>query len=250
VDDIGRIHHHDVIVEARDEKHGRLALDQLSPRERQILDAALAGLSAAEIADRFSLSQATVRSHLSSIYGKLGVRGRVELLARINGAADQHTSPDPAPAEPSPPPRRRIPSRWRVVMLAGAGAIVVGCALIAFWRPDLPPRTDLGTVSRLLSQRQITQLDLSGTDLVVTRTDGQRFLVQGVTPAAWQSLGAIHLAAVDPSLSISVRSGGPTPLNTAAVAITALLPIALGVAAALLILRALRRRGPPAPFAG
>lgn len=250
MDDIGRIHRHDVLVEARDEKHGRLELDQLSPREREILDAALAGLSAGGIADRFSLSQATVRSHLSSIYGKLGVRGRVELLARLNGAVEQHTSPDPAPANSSPTPRRRIPSRWRVVMLAAGGAIVVGCALFAFWRPDLPPRTDLATVSRLLSQRQITQLDLSGTDLMVTRTDGQRFLVQGVTPAGWQSLGVIPLAAVDPSLSISVRNGGPTPLNTAAVAITALLPIVLGVGAALLILRALRRRVTPAPFAG
>lgn len=228
VDDNGRSHSDNVSVGPSDEKQDRLELDQLSPREREILHAALAGLSAGEIADRFSLAQATVRSHLSSIYGKLGVRGRLELLARLNGAVEQLASPESPPvAEPSRPPRGRPPSRSRMMALAAALAVVAGCALFAFWRPDLPPRTDLGTVSRLLSQRQLMQLDLSSTDLTVTRTDGQRLLVQGVTMPAFESLGATPLAASDASLSISVQSGGPTPLNNAAVAIMALLPIAL-----------------------
>lgn len=234
-----------------DKRQKRLDLGQLSPREREILEAASAGLSAGEIAERFSLSQATVRSHLSSIYGKLGVRGRVELLARLHGAVDERGLSDPAPAGPPRPPRAlRIRSRSRLAALAAVVAIVVGSTLFAFWRPDLPPRTDLGNVARLLSHRQVTQLDLAGTDLTVTRTDGQRLLVQGVSPAAFGSLRATELAATDPSLSIAIQIGGPTPLNTALVAATMLLPIVLVGGAVLLALRALRRRGPPARLAG
>ena len=179
-----------------DRRQKRLELGELSPREREILEAASAGLTAGEIAERFSLSQATVRSHLSSIYGKLGVRGRVELLARLHAAVDEQGLSDPAPAGPPRPPRAlRIRSRSRLATLAAVVAIVVGSTLFAFWRPDLPPRTDLGNVALLLSHRQVTQLDLAGTDLTVTRTDGQRLLVQGVSPAAFGSLRATELAA-------------------------------------------------------
>ena len=63
-----------------------LDLSPLSEREREILSAAARGLAARDIASEFTLSEATVRSHLASIYSKLGVAGRVELLARLNEA--------------------------------------------------------------------------------------------------------------------------------------------------------------------
>jgi DNA-binding CsgD family transcriptional regulator len=62
----------------------QLDLSVLSERELEILSAAARGLSARDIASEFTLSEATVRSHLASIYSKLGVAGRVELLARLN----------------------------------------------------------------------------------------------------------------------------------------------------------------------
>jgi DNA-binding CsgD family transcriptional regulator len=68
--------------------HG-LDMSLLSPREGEVLDVALQGLSARQIAERLSLTEATVRSHLSATYSKLGVSGRVELLARMNGPAAQ-----------------------------------------------------------------------------------------------------------------------------------------------------------------
>jgi DNA-binding CsgD family transcriptional regulator len=71
-----------------------LDLSPLSEREREILSAAASGLSARDIASRFTLSEATVRSHLASIYSKLGVAGRVELLARLN---EGRTSADVVP---------------------------------------------------------------------------------------------------------------------------------------------------------
>jgi DNA-binding CsgD family transcriptional regulator len=61
-------------------------LSALTPAEQAVLDQALTGVTAREIADRMSLSEATVRSHLSSIYVKLGVSGRVALLAQFRGS--------------------------------------------------------------------------------------------------------------------------------------------------------------------
>ena len=61
-------------------------LSALSPAEQAVLDQALTGVTAREIAERLSLSEATVRSHLSSIYVKLGVSGRVALLAHFRGS--------------------------------------------------------------------------------------------------------------------------------------------------------------------
>ena len=61
-------------------------LSALSPAEQAVLDQALTGVTAREVAEHLSLSEATVRSHLSSIYVKLGVSGRVALLAQFRGS--------------------------------------------------------------------------------------------------------------------------------------------------------------------
>jgi DNA-binding CsgD family transcriptional regulator len=66
-----------------------LDLSLLSRREGEVLDVAIEGLSVRHIAERLCLTEATVRSHLSATYSKLGVSGRVELLARLNGEAEQ-----------------------------------------------------------------------------------------------------------------------------------------------------------------
>lgn len=75
---------------------GPLDLSALSDREREILSAATTGLAAREIAAMFTISEATVRSHLASIYAKVGVTGRVELLARINERRPPDAGPVPA----------------------------------------------------------------------------------------------------------------------------------------------------------
>jgi two-component system nitrate/nitrite response regulator NarL len=51
----------------------------LTSRERQIVAAIVTGESNKEIAEEFSLSEETVKRHLSNIYDKLGVFSRLEL---------------------------------------------------------------------------------------------------------------------------------------------------------------------------
>ena len=71
----------------RDDSEMTIArLSALTPAEQAVLDQALTGVPAREIAAHLSLSEATVRSHLSSIYVKLGVSGRVALLAHFRGS--------------------------------------------------------------------------------------------------------------------------------------------------------------------
>jgi DNA-binding NarL/FixJ family response regulator len=52
----------------------------LSEREREVIDLIGMGLKNKEIAERLYLSEVTVRHHLSSIYSKLEVSDRLELL--------------------------------------------------------------------------------------------------------------------------------------------------------------------------
>jgi len=56
------------------------ALDTLTGREREILELLAAGLSNHELSTHLFLSETTVKTHVSSIFRKLGVRDRVQAV--------------------------------------------------------------------------------------------------------------------------------------------------------------------------
>jgi DNA-binding NarL/FixJ family response regulator len=60
----------------------------LSVREKQVLGMVVLGLSNAEVAEKLFLSESTVKSHLSTAFGKLGVRSRKEASALILDPVD------------------------------------------------------------------------------------------------------------------------------------------------------------------
>jgi LuxR family maltose regulon positive regulatory protein len=57
-------------------------IEPLTPREREVLELIADGRSNQAIADALYLSIGSVKTHSSHVYGKLGVRGRTEAIAR------------------------------------------------------------------------------------------------------------------------------------------------------------------------
>jgi DNA-binding CsgD family transcriptional regulator len=74
-----------------------LLVETLSERETEIARLLALGLRNDEIAERLFVSRNTVKTHLSHIYGKLGVRTRTEAVARC---IDLGLLADPSKAEP------------------------------------------------------------------------------------------------------------------------------------------------------
>jgi two-component system, NarL family, nitrate/nitrite response regulator NarL len=70
----------DVLDQIRQRRAAPLAVT-LSPRERQILEAAAAGRSAPDIARSMHLSTSTVKTYLRRLYEKLGVGSRGAAIA-------------------------------------------------------------------------------------------------------------------------------------------------------------------------
>jgi DNA-binding NarL/FixJ family response regulator len=63
-----------------------LPLDDLTTREREVLEFVAQGIDNTLIANKLGISEKTVRNHVSTIFSKLGVNGRVQADMRAREA--------------------------------------------------------------------------------------------------------------------------------------------------------------------
>jgi LuxR family maltose regulon positive regulatory protein len=68
----------------QDESMALAIAASISPREQQILQLIGVGLSNREIAEKFSISASTVKTHLENIFRKLGVSSRTQAIAQAH----------------------------------------------------------------------------------------------------------------------------------------------------------------------
>jgi DNA-binding NarL/FixJ family response regulator len=84
-----------VMIKGLTKPRERDPLEELTPREREVLELVAQGLSNAEIGGRLGLAEKTVKHHMTAILSKLEVGSRVEaaLLAYKAGIVDVETPP-------------------------------------------------------------------------------------------------------------------------------------------------------------
>ena len=66
----------------RSKKLERPPESELTPKELEVLGAVVEGLSNQQVADHLIVSVRTIKTHLQSVYGKLGVQRRTQAIER------------------------------------------------------------------------------------------------------------------------------------------------------------------------
>lgn len=61
----------------------------LSPREREVAAALAAGLDTREVTEHLFISRYTVQGHLKSVFEKMNIHSRREMLATFNASQDR-----------------------------------------------------------------------------------------------------------------------------------------------------------------
>jgi DNA-binding NarL/FixJ family response regulator len=68
----------------RGPQEGSVWPDDLTKREKEVLLLLSQGLNNKDIADRLFIEEQTVRNHVSTLYSKIGVHNRIELMLMVN----------------------------------------------------------------------------------------------------------------------------------------------------------------------
>lgn len=216
----------------------RGAGQDLTAAERTVLGAALRGLTVREIAAELVLGETTVKTHLAHIYAKLGVRGRIELLATLQSPprADSPATEESAPARGSDSVGRGILGVSRRLMLPGLIAVAaVGLAIVGSLA--LQPADKPADLERLLANDGVQSLELRGSTLLITTQWSSQTQIANVDPATVRQL------AIDYSVPLSVTSAAGAESGAGPIALLVGLS-ALAVAIALFIRRLPSRRRP------
>lgn len=151
----------------------------LSPSESRVLDQALRGLSVREIADRLVVTEATVKTHLTHIYAKLGVRGRVDLLARVRQASASPPTVNPTDTGASLPP---LPPDRRWILPAGltvVAVLVLSVAALVVLAGG-PHPTTLGAILTAVEDGRASEWRLDGDVLTAILPSGDQYRANGV----------------------------------------------------------------------
>ena len=99
---------------------GSPGIDTLSPRELEIAQAYARGASYREIAERLFIAPTTVRTHLSTIYRKLGVSSKIDLLRTLERTGSEPESPRPRDSQATVRDPASVPTGKRQVVVLSA----------------------------------------------------------------------------------------------------------------------------------
>lgn len=150
-------------------------LSSLSAGERRVLDQALMGLTVRDIATRLFLTEATVKTHLAHIYDKLGVRGRVDLMARLRDVPERPIVGQERSKADGPAPRRGGFPAW---MLPAALLLVASLILVIGAVVGLSNRAERMTSEGLASQLEsgvIAEIRSEGARITAVTEDGREY---------------------------------------------------------------------------
>jgi DNA-binding CsgD family transcriptional regulator len=154
-------------------------LTTLTPAEQRVLDQALRGQSTREMAQSLVLTEATIKSHLAHIYSKLGVRGRLDLLARFS-LSNSKQAPSAGAQHAGEPGGRSPWLEYGMVPAVVVGALVVFVGIAWIVGGVSTPRVTLEDLQQLIEADAVADLELSGDRLAIVTVHERHFEVVGV----------------------------------------------------------------------
>jgi len=118
-----------------------MMLENLSPREREIFDLLLEGVSPKEIAHKLNITLHTVAFHRTKLYNKLGVQSIQELFAQYstNGKAPPTEAIESEAAAPVSPAKKK---KLKILLPVGIALVALSVLLLSIMTLDRKPTAE------------------------------------------------------------------------------------------------------------